>query len=79
MQIPNKDWREKKESVQNLLDIIIVVSCFWKYANVPKSVTYFVKQLNVGQGTVPALNSVLRNAGYFTIILRSYLTSKHVK
>ena len=43
MQIPNKDWREKKESVQNLLDIIIVVSCCWKYANVPKGSSLFKK------------------------------------
>ena len=43
------------------------------------SVTYFVRQLNKGQGTVPTLSSVLRNAGYFAIIIRIYLTSKHVK
>ena len=43
------------------------------------SVTYFVKMLNKGRGPAPTLNSVLRIAGYFTIIIRIYLTSKHVK
>ena len=48
----------------------------WKKISVT---LYFVKQLNKGQGTVPTLNAVLRDAGYFAITLGSYLTSKDVK
>ena len=58
--------KKKGKVSQNLLDIIVVVSCCWKYANVLKSsslfkekrtwrcsVCDFVKQLFKGQGTVP--------------------------
>ena len=64
MQIP-------KKVSQNLLLMIVEVSCCWKEANVPKSsspskknqkrtwnnsVTYFVKQSSKGQGTASTLN-----------------------
>ena len=44
-------------------------------------ITYLITylQLNKGQGTATTLNAVLRIAGYFAIIIRIYLTSKHVK